>query len=373
MRFAEKTRQGIAPYKPEQWPEVEAFRARWYCADSPQRTAAYFAWMFEGNPCRSDNGTRLWLSTRQGRIVGQQGSIPFDLKIGEQCRGAAWAVDLFVDPAWQLRGIGPALSAVQARSCEVAVALGVSDAAWRAYVRAGWTDLGRLERRIRPFDLGRLLRARPLENQRLDAVLRAIGPWLADADTAGWAVLHALQQTSRQMGRAAVDIVTMFDERVDALCCELQASQPVAARRNFERLRWRFDLAPHHDLYRRLYLTVRGKLRGYLVYRVNRFHGEPIAVAVDYLVASRHYTALFGCWLEFARREGAIAAFCTVLDGAADRRLWRLGFFRYHGSLAPRLLVRPGDGSGDATPMLQNRSNWFVTLADSDIDDGFIS
>ena len=70
----------------ERWSrdELAAFQLRPFEAGSRQVDAVRAAWLFDRNPCRTDDATRdMWVCRRDGAIVGQQAEIPFDLRVGE--------------------------------------------------------------------------------------------------------------------------------------------------------------------------------------------------------------------------------------------------------------------------------------------------
>src|SRR5688500_7512731 len=120
---------------------------------SRQADDAFYEWLFERNPHRDAAGPSLWLCKRDGAVVGQQGGIPFALKVGDDEYRAAWVIDLMVHPEWRLRGVAPALFSAFRESVDVAVGLGVEDNVYRTFLRAGWKEIDTMTLDVRPLDL----------------------------------------------------------------------------------------------------------------------------------------------------------------------------------------------------------------------------
>jgi GNAT superfamily N-acetyltransferase len=108
------------------------------------------AWLYDDNPFIGDEGRGPWLCRRDGKIVGQQGEMPFDLQIGDEVRRTLWAVDLEVAPEWRLKGVGPALMSTMLERHTVACMLDLTDDGFAAFTRAGCTNLGKVDAYRRP-------------------------------------------------------------------------------------------------------------------------------------------------------------------------------------------------------------------------------
>ena len=315
------------------------------------------AWLFDRNPCRTADDTRdIYVCRRDGAIVGQQAEIPFDLQVGGRERRAAWAVDLMVDDAWRLRGVGPGLVATQLdrRRCRRAqpVRQGLRHLRPRRLDRPRHRP--RLPARPRPGRRGRAAppRARPPGRAGRRPVLRA-----ADA-----AVIGAL----RAAGARLVD-ADRFDERADEVWAAAAPHYPVLARRDLTPPAWRLDDRPDAARLQRYYLVVRGRPVGYVVLRAGGTAAAPTAVVVDYLAPPRGWRR---CWSrrggppwprgrgpvgqdpQRARRPGAASPGSCAASGAptSPSASWCTAPTKTGG--------RPG-----AEP-----ASWFVTSADSDLE-----
>ena len=353
--------RGIARYEPPDRPDLETFQRGTFGDGALQLDYAHFQWAFEDVPTPDPEGVQFWVCKRNGAVVGQQAGIPFRLKVGERVCRASWAIDLMVAPEWRLRGVGPALSETHSTASEVAVSVGISDAAYKAYKRGGWLDLGGLTTYVRLINLGRCVRA-STHDGRISRTLAACGAPFAAAASAGFAGLAWLR------GARLVE-VPAFDGRVDGLWAAASPRHAVIARRDQRFLSWRFDRCPSAGRFRRLYVLRRGELMGYLVLRADRWKGASVGVVVDYLARPGWESRVFALAVEFARREGLAALLCRTLNAAIERPLTGMGFLCLRNGLnAPtRIMARPGPGGEDLAGVLSNPRNWFVTAADSDL------
>ncbi|MDD9368601.1 MAG: hypothetical protein PV358_00655 [Acidimicrobiales bacterium] len=360
MKVPARFKVGIARYTPADADDLLMFQLATFGPGVRQVDAGRAAWLFDRNPCRTDDATRdLWVCRRDDAIVGQQAEIPFELKAGSHERRAAWAVDLMVDDAWRLRGVGPALVSTQLDHREIVAGLNLSDKGHATYTRGGWTDLGVVPVYLRALDLGRAARlgSVPARIARLSPVA---GPALQVADRAADAVLRA--------AGARLVPVAEFDERADAVWQNASRHYPVLGRRDFANLRWRIDDRPDHARMQRFYLVARGRAVGYVVFRSAGTAAAPTAVIVDYLAAPRWVTPLLLAAGNVARRQGAIALSMKTRNEAADRHLRAAGFVRRErASDEPvRFMVRCADET--VADLVNEPANWFVTSADSDLE-----
>lgn len=353
MALPERLRSLARRVEAADYADLQRFQAEHFGAASRQADAGCFAWRFHQHPHL--DGLPLWICRRDGRIVGLQAGLPVRLQVGDHDIAAAWAIDLMVEPEWRLRGIAPALGEALQDSTPLLCGLNISDAAHKAFRRAGWRDLGtvpRFARLIRPLAAGQT----PLGSQAATPA-QALASRLA---APLFAAFDAIALPAWR-GRSRLEAIERFDERVAAVWRRAAPHYPVMARRDLETLRWRYDLAPHAEAYRRHYLTRNGETLGYVV---TRSKGQSL-VAVDYLCAPDDVAPLFAHTLRLARRSGARLLVCLAQAPAVQRRLLPLGFVRLTG---PRFMIRPTDGLADAR--LADPAAWYLTDGDSDLDHG---
>jgi GNAT superfamily N-acetyltransferase len=353
--------RGIARYEPGDRPDLEAFQREYFGADSIQLDRNHTRWLLEEPPEQDPEGVQLWVCRRNGGIVGQQAGIPFALKAGDGTYRASWAIDLMVAKEWRLRGVGPTLSDTHAAASDVSVSLGMTDAAYKSYKRAGWIDLGSLPTYLRVIDPMRCLRVSPYDG----ALARGAATLGRPALTATSVAYHV---AARVMGARLVEI-SAFDHRADELWEAAAPQYAVIARRNRAFLNWRFDCIPSAGRLRRFHVMKRGRPMGYAVLRVDRWRGEQVAVVVDYLARPGWLVPTFALIVEQARRERMSALLCRTLNIQAMGPLSMMGFLCLRNGLrAPtRMMVRTAPDRQDLVPLVGDPRKWFVTTADSDI------
>jgi len=383
VKVSARFRAGITRYEPSDADDLTAFRLRTFGPQSRQVDAERIKWLFEGNPCVDPARPGLWVCRRNGEVVGQQAEIPFDLQLGGDQRRAAWAIDLMVEEAWRLRGVGPGLIATQFEEHSVVAGLNLSDKGFAAYQRTGWTDLGIVPVYIRPLDVRGALDVVP-GPAALRRVAPVAGPLLRLADSGAGTVMRAA-------GLRLVE-VERLDERVDAVWATAADHYPVIARRDLAAVGWRLDERPDRDRLRRYVLERHGRPVGYVVLRPTARFGKGVVVVVDYLAPPRWVAPMLLAAGAAARREGGAVLLAKTLNEQADRWLRAAGFLRRDRGNDPpiRLMVHYEDGAdrsdgaaggagtdgndgGDPRSardlaLLRDPANWFVTSADSDLE-----
>ena len=360
MKVPARFKVGITRYTAADADDLLAFQLRTFGPGVRQVDTGRAAWLFDRNPCRSEDATRdLWVCRRDDAVVGQQAEIPFDLKAGSHERRAAWAVDLMVDDAWRLRGVGPALVSTQLDHRPIVAGLNLSDKGHATYTRGGWTDLGIVPVYLRPLDLGR-------------AVAAGLGAGAHRPPLAGRRTGPA-RRRQRRPGRAARrGRPARADRRLRRAGRRGVAGRvphyPVLARRDAASLRWRIDDRPDQGRMQRYYLVARGRTVGYVVLRPAGTAVAPTAVIVDYLAAPRWVAPLLVAAGGVARRQGAVALSVKTRNEPADRQLRAAGFVRRdRGTDEPvRFMVHCTDAAVSA--LVDDPANWFVTSADSDLE-----
>jgi GNAT superfamily N-acetyltransferase len=374
-RVPDRYRVGITRHRPGDGGEARELAAWWLSRFgagwlAPERNA----WLYERNPCVGPDGPGPWVCRRDGRIVGQQGEVPFDLSVGGELRPAVWAVDLEVDEAHRLRGVGPALIATLLEARPIVAMVDLSEEGYAAFTGAGCADLGAVPVYRRPLDLSRALRS-----GRAPAALRRLGPAVPVLSLA-LRLADGLAGAATRLAGARLVPVDRFDERSDEVWDAARPSHPVLARRDHAALAWRIDGRPDADRLRRYYLVRRGAAIGYAVLRTTTTGGAAgraaegngaaveTAVVVDYLAPVRWVAPLLLAAGRSARRDGA-AALSVKTRTRADRALRLAGFVRR--SLADdrelRLLVHCAEGPPVAD-LVGDAGAWFLTSTDSNLE-----
>jgi GNAT superfamily N-acetyltransferase len=363
MRVPERLKaavERIHPDDPEHADAVAAFQVASYPDDSRQVNPQCHEWLYRRNPYAGADGPGFWVYRRGDAIVGQQAELPFELQVGHDRRRASWAIDLMVEPAWRLRGIGPALIATLLGHTSIVAVLYASKDGYPAFVGSGCSDLGAMPVYRRPLDAGQALRL-PRVPPAVRRLAPVVAPVLRLADAAAAAA-------TRSAGARLVR-VDRFDERVDQVWAGASGGYEVLARRDLAALAWRIDQRPDRDQLRRYYLVRRRRTIGYVVVRPTTSSGRHTAVVVDYLAPPRWVVPLLLAAGRAARREGAVALSVRTRNPRADRSLRTAGFLRSFrfDDYPIHLLVHCTDDP-DICARVQDPDAWFLTAADSDLE-----
>lgn len=360
-KVPERFKAGITRFQPGDASEAEELAAWWLEAFgsgwlAPDRNA----WLYEQNPCLGTDGPGPWLCRRGGKIVGQQGEVPFELQVGHDIRPAVWAVDLHVDDAWRLRGVGPGLIATLLERNPIVCMVDLSEEGYAAFTGAGCADLDTVPAYRRPLDA-----RRALAMEGAPAALRRFAPILGPA----LRLADGLAAAGTRLSGARLVPVDRLDERVDEVWAASRSAYPVLARRDLAALAWRIDQRPDRDHLRRYYLLRRGRAVGYVVLRPTTSSGQPAVVVVDYLAPPRWVAPLLLAAGRVARRQGAVALAVKTRNQRADRALRSAGFIRRarDHDRELRLLVHcTEDEHIDA--LVGEAGAWFLTSTDSNLE-----
>jgi hypothetical protein len=175
------------------------------------------------------------------------------------------------------------------------------------------------------------------------------------------------------IGRAAgtvagvsLEPVAAFDERVNNVWHEAGKQHPVLVKRDFTSLSWRFDDGPHRTHYHRYYLTRRGRVVGYVVVRLEPWHGHVVARVIDYLTEGRWVAPLLALAFRESNAQGAVAVFVEQLNGASENVLRAIGCLRVRPS--HRFMLNLRDRASPLAAQLSAPPNWFVMPGDGDYD-----
>ena len=358
---------GISRYRDSDAADLRAFQERMFGEGSRQLDRQRFAWLFERNPSRSPEGVGLWVCRRDGKIVGQQAEIAFELSVGGRVRPAAWTVDLMVDDAWRIKGVGPGLVATQLAERGLAGGLNLSDKGKRTYERGGWADLGVVGVYVRPLDVGRAMRLAHVP-ERVRRLAPVAGAGLRAADL-------ALAGAARAAGLRLEPVDRFDDDRLDEVWSLAAPDYRVLAVRDAATNRWRMDDRPDRDRMQRFLLRRRGSVLGYVVMRRNPGGGgERASVVVDYLAPVRWVAPLLTLAAFEARRDGAAALLAKTRNVPAHRSLRAAGFLwrQAVGDDPIRFMFRcDADAEGaEVARLVTDPDAWFVTSADSDLELG---
>jgi hypothetical protein len=312
-----------------------------------------FVWQYEDNP-QSPQQPVIWVARRNGRAVGQVGSMPVSVWWGDREVRASWGLDYFVAP--EAEGLGDSIGLIRAwmQSVDVAFVLGLAPTSYLICKRLGFRDLGYVPLFQAVLDPAAIAR------QRWGKVAGAVAAPFSSA--AMWVVRR---RRGRIPGDPDVKPAGEIGADYDELWQRARAGFAMCVRRDAAYVRWRYQRAPNKQ-YDILEARRSGELVGFVVCRHEDARGIRLGWIVD-LFAGQDDRAtrdalIAAAMSAFARAGVARAqAFCTGQHLAADLR--RHGFFS--GVSHAHLVARP-NGVSDA-PVL-GAGDWHVVFGDSDSD-----
>ena len=350
-----------APYQKIQREALLVFREAHYGANTYRTNPSYVDWAFsDAYQCQNDRAA-LYICEQGGRIIGAQAASYFQLKAGDKNVRSAWITDFAVLKEFQrTQGIGTAIVQVSQHANPIRFAMNVTPAAVALALKQGWKHVCEVPLWARPLDVGLILKRRMHTKGRVLLGLPAQA--LLDG---------VLEVNLRLAARAQIQLVATenFDDRSDAIWSRCDSSHRVACVRDKEFLQWRFDRFPRPNGYERYWLYQKGSAVGYLVLRFGDHNGLPSAFVVDYLCQPALLGRMLALALNVCRRRGAAAAYCATLQRNADGVFWRMGFFKRKSGW--QFMAYTKKCSTEIAHIISEPRNWFITMADSNLDHEF--
>ena len=314
-----------------------------------------FDWVYSERPRAVGKPSELWLHRSAGRIDGQVGVVPVELKIQQASVNAGWVFDLAVDPSTRGRGTAGALVSVACERVQAAMALEVSGGGRHVLLRGGWSDLGGLPLFVRPVDAQVL----PAGGRERVPVVGALGNLIlsgvADSEarappSCAWCRVRSPASTNAPT-RSGARHPARTRSSSDAI-----ADCSIGASRDF----------PHRARYRLFYFLRNDKPVGYAVLRVGEHHGAPAGFIVDFFCRPRWTYGILAHCVRYLQREKVAAIYCLHLNPVTTAPLLALGFIpRKSGWPFVADLRRL---SPDAVRLASDPRNWFITAGDGDVD-----
>ncbi len=314
---------------------------------------ASWEWQYRLNPHGSD-GTSVWVARRDGRPIGNIGSIPVAMWWEDREIRASWATDYFVAP--EAEGLGDSITLLKTwmRSVDLALVLGLAPTSYLICKRMGFRDLGFV----------------PLFQFVLDPAAIAGRRWgraarvLAAPFSAAWKrnVRRRLRRVGREVELCPVEA---FGEDYDALWLRARAGFAMCVRRDAAYLTWRYRGAPNKR-YDVVEARRGGSLAGFVVSRHEDYRGLRLGWIVDLFAAADDRAArdaLLAHTMDALSRAGVarVQAYATSDRLGGDLR--RFGFFK---SASPAHLVARPNGVTDGP--VGRPGDWHVVFGDSDSD-----
>lgn len=252
----------VRPYRPDLHDALFAFYARCFPRRDMDGYERAWRWQYFENPSEPDDANRIWIVTRGAEVVAHLGTMAARVKLnGEMVRGR-WSSDLMVDERYCNGGLGVWLIREWTKSCDVALAKGLSSEVIQVYRRMGWHTVPIRHVAQLPLTL-RAATGRVTRNRLVNAAAEVTSRWAGRA----WAAV-------RQPRNSGVEFRTVesFPEETDQLTDRIANRAGMTILRNRGFLQWRYLDCP----VRRYSIETAwrdGRLIGYAVFSVRPERG----------------------------------------------------------------------------------------------------
>jgi GNAT superfamily N-acetyltransferase len=343
----------ISQLRRDQLEQLAEFLRGVYPGEKRKADVAYLRWFYEQNPNVEGGCQPIWVLRSNGKIVGQLGTIPVQLKVGAASTKAIWILEFVILPEFRGRGLGKKLVLAAGEKYRTMITLGINEASTRVFTSLGWKPMGRIHRYHKFLFAGSSAKIPGKRSLLRDGLNRISFPL----------------RTSRQPKnpRYTITCDRVFGHELDQFWERASSQWSVAVRRDHAFLEWQFLQQPG-KLFDCIRLYEGGKLAGYAVlfFRAGHDGGPPPKAAIsDFVYDSTNQDeiidALLNAALQLAIERKAGSLVTDVLDARAEARLKKLGFSRIKNS-PPFMAI-----SSEFPNEIHDVSNWYLTRADADV------
>jgi GNAT superfamily N-acetyltransferase len=349
--YSDRLLAQVNRYQPADRESVLEFRGRLFGSPDPE----HVTWMYEQAPSAPDDEVALWTWQADGRVEAHQGAIRTVLRIGGEDRQLSWAIDLFVSSPFRSLGIGAVLPSKVTEEADVVAGTEVSEAAQKSFERSGWSHLGNVPVWFRPIDGTATLRTR-LRHKHVP-----YSGWLLSAGLR--LRMHASRLSTRHYRLTSTDT---FDQRADVVWNTCAPQWPLIAKRDFEWLRWRWDLN-HEFETRKLWFEHGGEVIGWVVVATRDRRGLRAGLILDMLCPPNKVSRLLALVIQgFYSDRDVEAVYCKFRAPETSRALSLAGFVKRDSGFA--MMVYADKLPESERAIVLDPDNWYLTAGDSDLD-----
>ncbi len=321
--------------------------------DSRQQNIKFNEWMYQDN---SDN-QRLYCLQNQ-HVVGHQSAIPVELKLGDLCVNAAYAIDLRITNEWKMKGLGVAMIGALMDQFDVLIGLGISDEAIKMFKRQGWHDLGQLHCYMKPININFI----KSENSKT-GMKKKIRNILALA-------FSVIVDRYKKMVTRNIILTpnSKFTQQHQDLYEKLTSHSVNTVKRGSKFLNWRYCDFPGRACYEIYdYYSDTGKLDGFTVVKESFREGKKTLKVVE-LIAN---TDLLACFInelvKMAHKKKMDIILFQFLDPVLRTELKKHAFYKIESGA--NFMVYNKDQKLNVK--INEIRNWQVSYGESDLDFSF--
>jgi acyl transferase domain-containing protein/acyl carrier protein len=350
--------RAISGYEAGAEPDILAFQAEAFPDRQPELVPSRWRWMFVDSARRLGVDPRFWVYRDEGRIVGQMGSIPVRVKVGDEERQTGYLVETMVLQPYRPHAVGSRLIVSAHEEQPFSLSLGQSAEAREILFRLGWKQVG-------PLQIARML-VRP--SNVLKGKLPAPAAWAAGLGLRASSTVRALWGERSHFTAQGVE---RFGARHDRLWASVSRDVSCGVVRDSSYLNWKYVDQPGQDFLRLEFVDDRG-VAGVAVWMLREPDGVYryrraflVDVVAPFSDAWTLQQVLLGA-CAVASDAGADALLCYHINDRLTQALRRCGF---HLREPQRfLLLDPSPLTEAQRAQALSADAWLVTHGDSDID-----
>lgn len=335
-------------------------------------------WQFIENPFvdEPDNRLPIWLAIKDNEIVGQMCAISANMKIGDQTYSGGWGCDFIVSRKSRGEGIGHKLTGAYYQHYQVGVGVSMAGSTrriWEKYdpihlkpMHIYW-HVVKLDKHILNIYLSKRLENRKYVNNIYNIACKYLSfhNLLAKLANILLSIRKMVNPMLKQHFNSCIQEIFEFGDDIENLSESTYRDYDAIVKRESILLNWRF-FRNKQLKYRVFILKNNDRLKGYLVVRKPHAAELNIGHIVDFYAAKNDIDTINELLLFAIKFFGnSVSAIkCSTSLSNIEKLIKKYGFIRIE-KMRPLVLV--------SDPALREKlrnltENWFLTLADQDLD-----
>jgi len=317
--------------------------------DTYQQDINFNNWMYNKNPSND-----RYYCLQDNQVVGQQSAIATELILNGKRINAAYAIDLRVRPEWKMKGLGVAMIGALMEKYDVLIGIGVSDEAYKMFMRQGWLDLGSTETFIKPLDMS-CLKKRTVKASFSTSLKYFIALLISNLSN------FYRKYFSRKSKFKKILNFTKDHEKIvdDSLNKDI-----ISSRKTKEYLNWRFIDFPGINKYENYELIDNNIPRAFFSIKKTQMNGTDIIIISEIHAEKSDLPTIIDYIVELSIQQQA----CNIIYNGFDEDIQHTLKSRYffHRHEGDRFVVYSSKPELEAR--LMEKGKWKLNYADSDAE-----
>lgn len=330
--------------------KIKEFQVSEFGANSILSDIDFNNWLYS----KPTNNERVFCLSGD-KIVGQQSALQSNLSINSETIDCVCAINLMVKDKWRMKGLGVALTGQLINNHSIVVCLGVSDVAYRMFIRQGWSDMGKTNCYIKPMKL-KLLKSYGLFTNSYKNFRLVIALTLSKITD----LCHRIFAEQSTLNR-----IKNKTDLESGILIKVHQSNKIRFKRSLQYLSWRYFDIPGYRPY--LLYTVNFKnnqLPGYLVVKVSDYENKKALVISDIEARTEDMGRFVDAIVTLAKQKRVDVILYNGFNLELENILASRRFYqRPHGDVF--IYYCNDKNIADA---LSKKENWVIKFSDSDMD-----